>query len=121
MSETRRHYLFVCAANRNRSPTAENVFRALAAQAGFPVEVGSAGLSPWAERPLTKEMADRADLIFVMEDYMAQELETGYGQDPAKIVCLDIPDVYYRDDPILVYRLKEALAPFVPDRAAKFR
>jgi predicted protein tyrosine phosphatase len=41
-------------------------------------------------------------------------LETRYGQDPAKIVCLDIPDVYSRDDPLLVHLLKEALAPFVP-------
>jgi predicted protein tyrosine phosphatase len=114
MSKASLHYLFVCAANRNRSPTAEAVFRALAAQAGFDVDVSSAGLSPFSERPVTKELADSADLIFVMEDYMAHELESAYGQDPAKIVCLDIPDVYYRDDPILVHLLKEALAPFVP-------
>jgi predicted protein tyrosine phosphatase len=116
MSGTNRRYLFVCAANRNRSPTAEEVFRALAAQAGFEVEVGSAGLSPYADRPLTKELADSADFIFVMEEYMARELQTRYGQDPAKIVCLDIPDVYYRDDPILVHILKESLAPFIPQR-----
>jgi predicted protein tyrosine phosphatase len=114
MAAVLRHYLFVCAANRNRSPTAETVFRALAAQAGFDVKVSSAGISPFAERPVTKELADSADLIFVMEDYMARELETRYGQDPAKIVCLDIPDMYYRDDPLLVHLLKEALAPFVP-------
>ena len=108
------HYLFVCAANRNRSPTAAEVFRTLAAQAGVSVTVDSAGISPFADRPVTKELADRAELIFVMEDYMARELETAYGQDPAKIVCLDIPDVYYRDDPLLVHLLKEALAPFVP-------
>jgi len=115
MDTASRYYLFVCAASRNRSPTAAEVFRALAARAGFPVEASSAGLSPYAERPVTQELADRADLIFVMEDYMAQELETRYGQNPAKIVCLDIPDQYYRDDPLLVHLLKEALAPFVPE------
>jgi predicted protein tyrosine phosphatase len=114
MDTADRHYLFVCAANRNRSPTAAAVFRALAAHAGFAVEVDSAGISPFSERPVTKELADRADRIFVMEDYMARELETQYGQDPAKIICLDIPDVYYRDDPLLIRLLKEALAPFVP-------
>jgi predicted protein tyrosine phosphatase len=114
MDTEHRHYLFVCAANRNRSPMAAAVFHALAAQAGVAVEVSSAGLSPYAERPMTQEMADRADLIFVMEDYMARELETRYGQDPAKIVCLDIPDLYFRDDPLLIHLLKEALAPFVP-------
>ena len=67
---------------------------------------------------MTKELADSADLIFVMEEYMARELETQYGQDPAKIVCLDIPDIYLRDDPILIHILKEALAPFVPQAQA---
>jgi predicted protein tyrosine phosphatase len=114
MNGTTGHYLFVCAANRNRSPTAEAVFRALAAQAGVEVKVGSAGLSPFSERPMTKKLADSADLIFVMEDYMARELETAFGQDPAKIVCLDIPDIYLRDDPLLVHLLRETLAPFVP-------
>jgi predicted protein tyrosine phosphatase len=108
-----RRYLFVCAANLNRSPTAEDVFRTLAAQAGVEVEVSSAGLSPFAERPITKDLADTADLIFVMEDYMARELETRYRQDRTKIVCLDVPDVYFRNDPVLVRLLKESLAPFV--------
>ena len=114
MDTADRHYLFVCAANRNRSPTAAEVFRSLAAQAGCAVEVDSAGISPFSDRPVTRELADRAGLIFVMEDYMARELETTYDQDPAKIVCLGIPDVYYRDAPLLVHLLKEALAPFVP-------
>jgi predicted protein tyrosine phosphatase len=118
MDTAHRHYLFVCAANRNRSPTAAAAFRALAAQAGVAVQVDSAGISPFSEKPVTKELADSADLIFVMEDYMARELQTQYGQDPAKIVCLDIPDIYYRDDPLLVHLLKELLAPFVPQERA---
>jgi protein-tyrosine-phosphatase len=48
MSETRRHYLFVCAANLNRSPTAEDVFRKMAAAKGLAVEVSSAGIL-WCE------------------------------------------------------------------------
>jgi predicted protein tyrosine phosphatase len=113
MGKTHRRYLFVCAANRNRSPTAEDVAQRLAARSGLDIEVRSAGLSPWAERPLTKEMADGADLVFVMEDYMARALETTYGQDPRKIVCLDIPDLYERGDPVLVYLLEEALEPYL--------
>jgi predicted protein tyrosine phosphatase len=113
MGKTRRRYLFVCAANRNRSPTAEDVARMLAAQKGLDLEVRSAGLSPFSEKPLTKEMADWADLIFVMEDYMAQELEAFYDQDPRRIVCLDIPDLYERGDPVLVYLLEEALKPYL--------
>ncbi len=112
MSETHRHYLFVCAANINRSPTAADVFRKMAAENGLDVEVNSAGISPLCARPVTKAMADQADLIFVMEDYMALELETKYGQDSAKIICLDIPDIYERGDPVLVGILRRELAPY---------
>ncbi len=113
MGKKSRRYLFVCAANRNRSPTAADVAQALAEQKALDIEVRSAGLTPFAERPLTQEMADWADLIFVMEDYMAQELETTYGQDPRKIVSLDIPDFYERGDPLLVHILKESLQPYL--------
>jgi predicted protein tyrosine phosphatase len=112
MSETRRHYLFICAGNINRSPTAADVFRRMAAESGLDVEVGSAGISPFSAHPVTKAMADEADLIFVMESYMAWELETNYGQDSAKIICLDIPDIYERGDPVLVRILKRELAPY---------
>ncbi len=112
MSESHRHYLFVCAANLNRSPTAADVFRKMAARNGLDVEVSSAGISPFSARPVTRAMADEADLIFVMEDYMAWELETKHGQDSAKIVCLDIPDMYERDDPALVRILRRELAPY---------
>jgi predicted protein tyrosine phosphatase len=112
MSEPHRRYLFVCAANINRSPTAVDVFRAVAAENGLDVEASSAGMSSFSANPVTKAMADEADTIFVMEDYMARELETRYGQDPAKIVCLDIPDIYERGDPTLVRILKRELSPY---------
>jgi predicted protein tyrosine phosphatase len=112
MSETRPHFLFVCAVNINRSPTAADVFRKMAARNGLDVEVSSAGMSPLSARPVTKAVADQADIIFVMEGYMAWELETRYGQDAGKIICLDIPDMYERGDPALVRILKRELAPF---------
>jgi len=112
MSKPHRRYLFVCAVNINRSPTAVDVFRTLAAENGLEVELSSAGISPFSANPVTEAMADDADLIFVMEDYMARELETRYGQDPAKIVCLDIPDIYERNDPALVRILMQELSPY---------
>jgi protein-tyrosine phosphatase len=39
--------LFVCLGNICRSPSAEGVFRDLAAQAGLPVQTDSAGTSDW--------------------------------------------------------------------------
>ncbi len=115
MSETHRHYLFICAANINRSPTAADVFRTMAAENGLDVEVSSAGMSPLCARPVTKAMADQADLIFVMEDYMVLELETKYGQNPAKIVCLNVPDIYERGDPALVRIFRRELAPYAKE------
>jgi len=54
-------------------------------------------------------MADLADKIFVMEPHMVREMVEEYGQNPAKIVCLDIPDIYERDEPELVWTLEQKL------------
>jgi len=103
------HYLFVDRVNVDRSPTAEAVCRRIAAENGLPVEAGSAGISEGASRPVTKPMADLADRIFVMEPDMEKEMIREYGQDPAKIVCLNVPDLYERDDPDLVKMLEQKL------------
>jgi predicted protein tyrosine phosphatase len=105
----RLHYLFVCYGNIDRSPTAEAVCRRIAAENGLDIEVSSAGMSRGAYRPVTKEIADLADKIFVMEPHMAREMVETYRQNPAKIVCLDIPDIYERDDPRLVAMLEQKL------------
>jgi predicted protein tyrosine phosphatase len=57
-----RHVLFICSQNRLRSPTAERVF---ANYSG--IQVASAGLDDGAENPVTPELLEWADLIFVME------------------------------------------------------
>lgn len=54
--------LFVCSQNRLRSPTAEQVF---SNRPGF--EVASAGTDPAAANPLSTEIVEWADVIFVME------------------------------------------------------
>lgn len=113
MATSRQNYLFVCYANENRSPTAEEVCRSMAQMHNLEIDASSAGISRGANRPLTKEMADKADKIFVMEEDMEAELVQCYLQSPAKIICLDIPDVYGRDDPILVYILEGKLYEFL--------
>ena len=109
MVPERLHYLFVCYANVDRSPTAEAVCRRIATENGLDIEASSAGISDGATRPVTKRMADLADKIFVMEAYMATEMVEGYSQIPAKVVCLDIPDIYERDEPRLVRTLEQKL------------
>lgn len=102
----RLHYLFVCHANVDRSPTAEAVCRRIAGENGLDIEASSAGISGGAVRPVTKKIADLADKIFVMEPDMVTEMVEEYGQNPAKVVCLDILDVYVQNDPVLVRRLE---------------
>jgi predicted protein tyrosine phosphatase len=58
---------------------------------------------------VTKEMADLADKIFVMERAMVMEMVEEYGQNPAKVICLDILDIYERNEPELVKTLEQKL------------
>ncbi|WP_126978571.1 arsenate reductase/protein-tyrosine-phosphatase family protein [Frigidibacter oleivorans] len=67
--------LFVCTANKLRSPTAEDVFR------DYPgIEVLSAGTDPDSPRPLTKELVASADLIFAMETHHRERIRKKYRQ-----------------------------------------
>ena len=106
-------YLFVCLANMNRSPTAATVIKGLARGRGLPLEAISAGVSPLARQPLTRDLVARADLIFVMEDYMKQSLLRDFDVPAGKIIVLGIPDIYEQDDPVLVSQLSDLLEPYL--------
>ena len=127
MEDKPKHYLFVCHANINRSKTAEQVCRKIAEQYGLEITVSSAGMSQASTNPVSKEMADKADVIFVMEGDMKIELEHRYKLSPGKIICLDIPDLYERDDPVLMKIVKDELYKHfkreghVPNKSARSR
>jgi predicted protein tyrosine phosphatase len=100
--------LFVCTANKLRSPTAEDVFR------GFEgVEAISAGTALDAPRPLSKELVASADLIFAMEPHHRDRIRKKFKQRPAdsKIITLHIPDEYERGDPELIELLRAKVEP----------
>jgi predicted protein tyrosine phosphatase len=99
--------LFVCSQNRLRSPTAARIF---ADHEGL--EVASAGVSPDADNPLTSEIVEWADIIFVMEKAHRNRLRKRFKASlrNVRIVCLNIPDEYEFMDPVLV-RLLSALVP----------
>jgi predicted protein tyrosine phosphatase len=102
-----KNVLFICSQNKLRSPTAEQVF------ARYPdIETASAGLNNDAENPVTGELVEWADLIFVMEQTHRNKLRKKFKQHlgRAKVICLDIPDDYDFMDPYLV-RLLEARVP----------
>jgi predicted protein tyrosine phosphatase len=99
--------LFVCSANKLRSPTAEQVFST------WPdVDVDSAGLNASADVQLSTEQVDWADIIFVMEKAHRKKLSAKFRKhlNGKRIVCLDIPDDYDFMDPVLV-QLLEARVP----------
>lgn len=106
-----KHFLFVCSQNRLRSPTAEHIF------ADYPgIEVSSAGTNNDAENPLTAELVEWADTIFVMERAHRNKLQKRFRSSivAQRVVCLDIPDDYEFMDPVLVDLLKSRMARYLP-------
>lgn len=97
--------LFVCTANIDRSPTAEEVLKHMN---GF--EVQSAGTWLHARRRITEELINWADVVFVMERYHKEFLLNLSPVAENKIVVLDIPDIYRRNDPELIRILKDKLS-----------
>lgn len=103
-----RHVLFLCSQNRLRSPTAEQVF------ADWPgVETASAGVLADADVPVSPELLQWADVIFVMERAHRTRLARRYRQwlNGKRVICLDIPDDYDFMAPALVELLKRKVAP----------
>lgn len=108
--------LFVCSRNRLRSPTAEQVF---SAHPG--IDVSSAGVDHDADNPVTPELLEWADLIFVMEPMHRRKLQQKFrvALNGKRIVCLGIPDDFEFMDPELVRLLRAKVPPFLPAGAMK--
>ncbi len=108
--------LFICSMNRLRSPTAEQVF------AHYPgIECDSAGLNDDAANPVTGELIEWAELIFVMEQRYRTKLAKQFRKNLGnrRVVCLDIPDDYDFMDPELVELLKRKITPLLTSRGTK--
>ncbi len=103
--------LFVCSRNRLRSPTAERVFSKRA-----DIEVDSAGTNHDADNPLTAELVEWADIIFVMEKTHRTKLQRRFRSSlkRARIICLDIPDKFAFMDPTLVHLLEMKVTRYLP-------
>jgi predicted protein tyrosine phosphatase len=103
--------LFVCSQNRLRSPTAEQVF---ARHPG--IECMSAGTNRDADNPLSSELVQWADLIFVMEKSHRNKLSSKFRKDlmNKRVICLGIPDEYEYMEPALVRLLEARVTPFLP-------
>jgi predicted protein tyrosine phosphatase len=92
--------LFVCTANIDRSPTAEQLFRG-------EHETKSCGTEPWARQKLNRKLIWWADKIFCMEDHHKEAVLEIDPEAEQKTFVLAIEDVYRRGDPKLEELLKE--------------
>jgi predicted protein tyrosine phosphatase len=101
--------LFVCTQNLFRSPTAQQVF---ANRPGF--EVASAGLDPSANVPVSAELLQWAEVIFVMERRHRNKLAKRFRAHlkGKRIICLEIPDEFEYMDPALVRLLETKVGRF---------
>jgi predicted protein tyrosine phosphatase len=99
MQDKFRKLLFICNANLQRSPTAEEIFKDR-------YETKSAGVGELARIPVSKELLEWADITFVMEDWMKDEIETRFSGKYA-IISLDIPDIFVYMDEKLIVLLKD--------------
>lgn len=103
--------LFICAKNRLRSPTAEQLF------ADWPgVETASAGVNHDADTPVCPELLAWADLILVMQRIHRSKLTRKFKAQlgSKRIVCLDIADDYAFMDPALIDLLNTRVLRYLP-------
>lgn len=106
----RKKVLFVCDANRLRSPTAIELY-----QHNEDLEVKSAGISREIAIRVTSELLEWADIIFVFEkrhrNLIHKEFNGLYWRK--SITCLYVPDLYDYMDPDLIYILKQRLKRYI--------
>lgn len=79
--------LFICNQNKNRSKTAEYIFK-------NKFETKSAGL--YNDKPVSEVQLKWADLVVVMEEEQRHEIAKRFPKQylTKRIVCLDVPDIF---------------------------
>ncbi len=107
---SKRHILFVCEGNQQRSPTAERMYQQVA-----DVEVRSAGFSPSARSQVEETVLQWADTIFVMDRRVQWHLMLRFCDElqHKKVICLDIEDEYDFMAAELVAILQRKLTPHI--------
>jgi predicted protein tyrosine phosphatase len=79
------------------------------------IEVRSAGTSAEAECPVSADLLEWADRVFVMEMSQRRYLNAHFAPvlKNKKIVCLNIPDIYRYMQPELVVTLRAKVLPLL--------
>jgi predicted protein tyrosine phosphatase len=105
---SKKRVLFVCTHNRVRSLTAAQVYRDRP-----DLEVRSAGIDEYASVPLTRELFDWADQVFVFSERQRKVVEERFPSSigSKSVVCLHLADTFDYKSPKLVIKLIGKLAP----------
>lgn len=105
-----KNILFICGANKLRSPTAEQVF------SRYPnIETDSAGLNAEADQRVSPEQIEWADIIFVMEKSHRVKLAKQFQKhlNGKRVISLDIPDKFTFMQAELVVLLERKVGPLL--------
>ncbi len=99
--------LFICSRNKKRSLTAEHHF---AGREEF--EVASAGLNLDSATPVTPDLLEWADVIFVMEPVHREKLSRNFRSSlkGQRVICLNIADRYDFMDEELIAELENKVS-----------
>jgi predicted protein tyrosine phosphatase len=95
--------LFVCSENKLRSATGEEVF------SGYDgVDAIGCGTNSDAVTTMSGDLIEWADIVFVMENRHRTKVTKKFNAllKNKRLICLDIPDEYYRMEPSLIKLLK---------------
>lgn len=86
--------LFICYANTDRSPCAEEIFLCRCKEKSIDVKVSSAGLYVGSGdgKKVLHSIVQEQDIIFVMEEYMREELIRTYDADSIPIIVLNVKE-----------------------------
>ena len=102
--------LFVCNKNQVRSLTAQQVYRSRP-----DLEVRAAGLKDYVRVPLTSELMNWADLVFVFSKRQQRIIEARFSNrtDSKRVVCVNVPDRFEYKSPELISKLTAKLCPYL--------
>ena len=95
--------LFVCSENKLRSPTGETIFSEYEG-----ISAIGAGTNKDAETPVSGDLIEWADIVFVMEQSHRDKVSKKFRNllKGKRLVCLDIPDKFDRMNPALIQMLE---------------
>mgnify|MGYP006294033259 CR=1 FL=1 len=117
-----KNILFVCNVNLQRSPTGEEIVNSEEEFQDY--DSKSVGISPLAEKQINENAIKWADIVFCMEEFQKQFILKNFQEiiedknknTNFKIINLEIPDKYYRNDPELKKMIRNRIKKYLNEK-----